>query len=99
MKAYNKRKIKYRKCKIIHRYWDFDGMVSKYGFRIEAGEYVVPSMFDYFQPSFYDHITIYHKDTDILGFHPEDLMRYIDTIKALGFNFELAKDYRMTNAV
>ncbi len=94
MRAYNSRKIKYKKCKIIHSFEDLNNLTSCYGFRIKAGEYATPSMFDYFTPSFYDMIAVYHKETNIIGFVPEDLYLYTDMLKSLGFNFKLAEDYK-----
>ncbi len=93
MKAWNRRKIKYRKCKLINKIFDFDDMRSKFGFQIEVKEETYPSIDDYFSPDFVTFVSVKTKNNYVFSFVKEDILSKIETLEYFGFNFKLSNEF------
>lgn len=93
MKAWNKRKIKYKKCKIINNIWDFENITSCFGFKIkiEKSIYIFPN--DYFKPLIENFVTVNMKYKNILAFSENEILENIDFLKDCGFNFRLSNEF------
>lgn len=93
MKAWNRRKIKYRKCKLINKIFDFDDMRSKFGFQIEVKEEIYPSIYDYFSPDFETFVSVKTKNNYVFSFLEEDILNQIEILEYFGFNFKLSNEF------
>ena len=93
MRAWNRKKIKYRKCKIINSVWDFENIVSCFGFKIKIEKSICISPNDYFEPLIENFVTVNMKYKNILAFSENEILENIDFLKDCGFNFRLSNEF------
>lgn len=93
MRAWNKRKIKYRKCKIINNIWDFENITSCFGFKIKIEKSIRISPNDYFEPLIENFVTVNMKHKNILAFSENEILENINFLKDCGFNFRLSDEF------